>query len=275
MRMPTLLATLATLLTLVMATSATSCSSEHDPTTQQDKAARGDRLLRQMSDTLKNAKAFSVTVDESHERVRRNGEKQPYTLKRQVVVRRPDRLWSHTTGSDNRDIKLAYDGKTITVIGDHQKVYATIPGPPTIDETLDLISERYDLRVAVADFLYSSPYDSFASTDATGGWDVRTTVDGRKCDEVAYAMKAADVRLCVSVATPVLPLRARITYKEEPGQPVSTLVFYDWNLQASPPESQFVANVPQGYEAIPVVERIPKTELKGDAARAMGAAARK
>jgi hypothetical protein len=272
MRMPTLLATLAT---FAMVTSATSCSSEHDPATQQEKAARGDRLLRQMSDTLKNAKAFSVAVHESHERVRRNGEKQPYTLTRKLVVRRPDRLWSHTTGSDDRDIKLAYDGKTITVIGDHQKVYATIPGPPTIDETLDLISERYDLRVAVADFLYSSPYDSFASADATGGWVVRTTVDGRKCDEVAYAMKVADVRLCVSVAAPVLPFRARITYKEEPGQPVSTLLFRDWDLGAAPADAQFVANVPQGYEAIPVVERIPKTELKSDAARAMGAAARK
>jgi hypothetical protein len=275
MRMPTLLATLATFATLAMVTATTSCSSEHDPAVQQDKAARGDRLLRQMSDTLKNAKAFSVTVHESHERVRRNGAKQPYTLKRQVVVRRPDRLWSHTTGSENRDVKVAYDGRTITVLGDRLKVYATIAAPATLDETLDLISDRYDLRVAVADFLYSSPYDSFASTDATGGWAVRTTVDGRKCDEVAYSMKAADVRLCVSVATPVLPLRARITYKEEPGQPASTLVFYDWNLQASPPESQFAANVPQGYEAIPVVERIPKAELKSDAARAMGAAARK
>jgi hypothetical protein len=226
-----------------------------------------------MSDTLKNAKAISVTVQESHERVRRNGEKQPYTLKRDVMVRRPDRLWSHTTGSDNRDIRVTYDGKTVTVIGDRQKIYATIAAPATLDDTLDMISERYDLRVAVSDFLYSSPYDSFAVNEAKGGWHARTTVDGRKCDEVAYTLKAVDVTMCVSIASPAVPYRASIKYKEEPGQPVTTLVFHDWNLRAEPPDSQFVAIVPQGYEAIPVVERIPKNELKGDAAKAMGVAA--
>jgi hypothetical protein len=261
-------------LALVAAT-AMSCSSRRDPTTPQEKSARGDQVLRQMSDTLKNAKAFSVTVDESHERVRRNGEKQPYTLKREVMVRRPDRLWSHTTGSDNRDVRVMYDGKAVTVLGDRQKVYATIPAPATLDETLDLISDRYDLRVAVADFLYSSPYDSFAASDATGGWTKRVTVDGRECDEVSYSLKTVDVTLSATTAAPVLPCRARITYTAEPGQPVSTLTFHNWNMQAAPQDSQFATTVPQGYEPIPVVERIPKTELKTDAARAMGVAARK
>jgi hypothetical protein len=268
-------AMLAIVATLTMLAAATSCSSRRDPATPQEKAARGDQVLRQMSETLKNARAFSVNVNESHERVRRNGEKQPYTLKREVMVRRPDRLWSHTSGSDNRDVRVIYDGKTITVLGDRQKVYATLPAPATLDETLDLISERYDLRVAVADFLYSSPYESFAASDAKGGWVRRTTVDGRECEEVSYSMKAVDVTLSVSVAAPALPCQARITYNEDPGKPVSTLVFHDWNLQAAPQDSQFVANVPQGYEAIPVAERIPKSALKADAANAMGAAARK
>jgi hypothetical protein len=265
----------ATAVTAMVAAATSSCSSQRDPATAEEKFARGDRLLRQMSDTLKNAKAFSVTVDEAHQRVRRNGEKLPYKLKRDVIVRRPDRLWSHTTGSDDRDVRVMYDGKSLTVVGDRQKVYATIGAPATLDETLDLISERYDLRVAVADFLYSAPYDSFDASDATGGWARRVTVDGRECEEMSYVMKAVDVTLSVTAAAPVLPCRARITYKAEPGQPVTTLVFYNWNLQAAAPDSQFAANVPQGYEAIPIVERIPKTELKSDAARAMGAAARK
>ncbi len=155
----------------MLTTAAASCSSRRDPVTPQEKSARGDQVLRQMSETLKNAKAFSVTVDETHESsLRRNGEKQPYTLTREVVVRRPDRLWSHTRGSDYRDVLVVHDGKIITVLGNRLKVYAKIAAPATLDETLDLISERYDLRVAVADFLYSSPYDSFAAGDATGGW---------------------------------------------------------------------------------------------------------
>ena len=262
-------------LVLVALVALTSCSRERDPRTPEEASARGDQLLRKMSDTLKAAQAFSFTVAESHERVRRNGQKEPYTLKRDVVVRRPDRLWSHTTGSGNRDVKVTYDGKTVTVVGDAQKIYATINAPATLDDTLDLVSDRYDLRVAVADFLYSSPYDSFADRQAKGGWVQRTTVDGKACEEVSYALQAVDFTLSVTAAEPTLPCQAQITFKEEPGQPVTRLAFSNWNLQAQPPESQFVAKVPQGYELIPVIERIPKSELKADAAKAMGVTPKK
>ena len=251
------------------------CSGQREPRTPEEAAARGDELLRKMSDTLKAAPGLSFTVAESHERMRRNGQKEPYTLKREVVVRRPNRLWSHTTGSDNRDVKVTYDGRTVTVVGDAHKVYATIKAPATLDETLDLVSERYDLRVAVADFLYSSPYDSFADKEAKGGWVRRTTVDGLACDEVAYTMKAIDFTLSMTTAEPTLPCQVQITYKEEPGQPVSRLVFSSWNLQPQTSDTQFVANVPQGYELVPVIERIPKAELKADAAKAMGAPPKK
>jgi hypothetical protein len=251
------------------------CSGQRDLSTPEEAAKRGDELMRKMSDTLKAAPAVSFTVAESHERVRRNGQKEPHMLRRDVMVRRPDRLWSHTTGSDNRDVKVTYDGKTVTIVGDKQKIYATIKAPATLDETLDLVSDRYDLRVTVADFLYSSPYDSFADSQAKGGWVRRTTVEGKACEEVSYTMKAVDFTLSMTTAEPTLPCQAQITFKEEPGQPVTRLVFSNWNLQPQVTDSQFVANVPQGYELIPVIELIPKTELKADAAKAMGAPAPK
>jgi hypothetical protein len=246
------------------------CSGQRDPKTPDEASTRGDELLRKMSDTLRVAPALSVTISESHERGRQNGQKEPYTLKREVVLRRPDRLWSHTTGSDNRDIKVTYDGKTVTVVGAEQKVYATIKAPATLDETLDFVDQRYGLHVAAADFLYSAPYNSFADSQAGGGWVRRTTVAGKACDEVSYTLKAVDFTLSVTTAEPTLPCEAQITYKEEPGQPVTRLAFSNWNLRAQPEDSQFVANVPQGYELIPVIERIPKDELKADPAKAMG-----
>ena len=251
------------------------CAGPRDPTTPEEASRRGEELLRKMSDTLKAAPALSFTVAEAHERMKRNGQKEPYSLKRDVMVRRPDRLWSHTTGSDDRDVKVTYDGKTVTVVGEKQKIYATINAPATLDETLDLVSERYDLNMAVADFLYSSPHDSFAAREAKGGWVKRTTVGGIACEEVAYALKEVDVTLSMTTAEPILPCQAEITYKEEPGQPITRLVFSNWNLQPHPADSLFVANVPPGYELIPVIERIPKTELKADPAKAMGATSAK
>jgi hypothetical protein len=263
----------AVIVALLAATSA--CSGQRDPSTPEEAAARGEELLRKVSDTLSAAQAFSFTVVESHERVRRNGQKEPYTLTREVVVRRPNRLWSHTTGGDNRDITVTYDGGAVTVVGAAHKVYATFKAPATLDDTLDLASERFDLRLAVADFLYSAPYESFGGGDTKARWVRRTEMDGKECDEVTGAMTAVDFTLSMSRAEPTLPCQVQITFKQEPGQPVTRLVFSNWNLQATPAESQFVANVPQDYELIPIVERIPKTELKADPAKAMGAAANK
>ena len=155
--------------------------------TPEEKAARGDELLRKLSDSLKAAPGLSFNVVESHERVRRNGEKQPYTLKREVRLRRPDRLWTHTTGDgQSRRQSSPTTARPSRSSATRQKIYATVKAPATLDETLDLINERFDLRLAVADFLYSSPYDSFADKESKGGWVRRTTVDGKECDEVAY-----------------------------------------------------------------------------------------
>lgn len=251
------------------------CSGVPDPSTPEESAARADELMRKMSDTLKASPALSFTVTESHERIRRNGQKAPFTLKRDIVIRRPDRLWGHTTGSDGRDVKVTYDGKAVTVVGDGQKIYATFKAASTLDETLDLISERYDLQIVVADFLYSSPYDSFADGQTKGRWVRRVAGAGGECQEVAYSAKAVDFTLSVSTAEPTLPCELHVTYKEEPGQPITGLVFSNWNLKAQLKDNQFVASVPQGYEQIPVIERIPKTELKADAAKAMNAPPKK
>ena len=56
--------TVLTAATLVLAAA---CSGRSDPRTPEQAAARGDELLRKMSDTLKNAQTFSFNVAESHE----------------------------------------------------------------------------------------------------------------------------------------------------------------------------------------------------------------
>jgi len=65
--------------------------------------------------------------------------------------------------------RLRRKKRNVTVVGANDKVYTTIKAPATLDEMLDLVSERFDLRMAVADVLYSSPYDSFADQESQGG----------------------------------------------------------------------------------------------------------
>jgi hypothetical protein len=257
---------------LSLLVSVSACSGSRDPATPEAAHQRGEELLRQGNDALKAATAFSFDTDEVHDRVLRNGEKRTYSLQRSILVRRPDRLRSHLTGGeDQRDFIVTYDGKHITLVGNHQKVWAQIDAPPTLDAALDLVQDRYNVPIPVADFLYSSPIDSFEDSKATGGWVRRETINNQVCDVLDYKMEAVDFTLWVADEAPSLPCRIHLTYKTRPGKPTSQLTFKNWNLKAAPAESEFVASIPQGYEHIPVVERIPKSELKADPAKAMGA----
>jgi hypothetical protein len=246
------------------------CRASGGPNGSADPRARGDALLHEMSDTLAGARTLSFDTSEHHDRVRRNGQKTTYDLHRQVILRRPDRLWFHATGGENRNLIVTYDGTQLTIVGATEKVYATVPAAATLDSTIDLVEDRYDFPVPMADILYSSPYDALADPKAIGGWVATETLDGRSCEKVSYQLEPVDYSLWITAETPRVPCRLEVTFKKRPGAPTMRLAFSNWNLKASTSDSQFVASVPDGYERIPVVERIPKSDLKADPAKAMG-----
>ncbi len=249
------------------------CSGSSDPKTPEEAKARGLTLLREMSDTLGKAQAFSFETAEAHTRVKRSGEKVSFELHQEIAVQRPDHFVTHVTGGDDRDFVVTYDGHAVTLVGNKMKVYTSFEAPATIDQTLDLIDHRYDLPMPVADFLYSSAYDSFADPKATGGWVKRELVGAKSCDELSYQFESLDVNLWIAADAPKVPCQVELTYKAKPGAPTSRLTFSNWNLAATPSAAQFTANVPAGYEKIPIIERIPKTDLKADPAKAMGVTA--
>ena len=250
--------------------STAACTGSSEPRTPEEAKARGLTLLREMSDTLGKAQAFSFETAEAHTRLKRNGQKVNFEMRQEIALQRPNHFATHITGGDDRDFLATYDGHAVTLVGNKMKVYASFDAPATIDQTLDLIDQRYDLPMPVADFLYSSPYDSFADPTAKGGWAKRELVGDKSCDELSYQLESLDINLWIAADAPKVPCQIELTYKAKPGKPTSRLTFSNWNLTATPPAAQFTANVPAGYEKIPIIERIPKTELKADASKAMG-----
>jgi hypothetical protein len=244
---------------LAAAIALTSCSS--DPRTPEEAAARGAERLRAASDTLAKAQAFSVDLSEMRERVRRNGEKVEEHVKRQIVVRRPDRMWFKTT-KDAGEHTGWYDGKTVTMIVPHEKIFARVNMPATLDATLDDLIGRFDVPLPAADFLYSKPETSFPLGEAKGGWVRRTDIEGRQCDEMHYKHPSVEFTLWIASADPPLPCRLDITYTTRPGAPKASVVFNKWNLSPTIPDDQFTAVVPAGFEQIPVVEHIPADQVK-------------
>lgn len=231
---------------------AAACSRSEPPLTPEAARTKGDAMLRQMSQTLASTQAFSYTVDEARERVKRDGTKYEDRFTRRVIVRRPSGLAFTETG-EGHDGGGWYDGKHLTLVSNQHKVWARGPMPATIDEALDFISAEYAVQIPTADLLYSSPYDALMTEGTTGGWVGVEAVEGAACDHLSYSQPLVDWQLWLTQDDRRLPRKAQITYKKDPGQPVTRVVFRDWNPSPQISDAAFTAVVPAGYERIKIM----------------------
>ncbi len=214
--------------------------------------AKGDALLRQMSQTLIGTQSFSYRTEQAVERIRGGGEKVTDQFSRNTIVRRPNQLAFTDQGHDH-DGAVWYDGKQLTVVSNRDKVWVRGPMPGTLDEAMDFVSAEYAVQIPTADLLYSNPYEALMTSDTTGGWVNVEKVDGRSCDHLSYQQAAVDWQIWLTQDDRKLPCQLQITYKTEPGQPVTRIVFHDWNAVPTISETTFRPAVPEGYRRIKIM----------------------
>lgn len=223
-----------------------------EPRSAEETKAKGDQILREMSDAIAGVKNFSFTAEEVSQKVGPGGQKTPDKVTRYVVVWRPDGFTFRTEGGLGATVW--YDGKKATIVSDEKKLWARGSVPPTLDEMLDYVAAVHDLKLPWADLLYSSPYDALMSPDTTGGWAGTETIDGKPYDHLAYQNPVVDWEVWVGRDKRGVK-QLKITYKQDPGQPVTRVTFKDQNLAPTVDENTFTAKVPDGYTRIRLARR--------------------
>jgi hypothetical protein len=233
------------------------------PIIQIDKKA--DQLLHRMSDLLGSANNITFHTKELHDRVRPSGKIVQVNVTREVAVRRPDGIWMHanTQAPDqSRELSLWYDGKTVTLESAKEKVYARAKVPPTIDEALDYVGSTLNLPTPMGDVLYSSPYDSFISTDTIGKYVKLTKIEGKSCHELAFKNPILDWNMWIADGEQALLCKLEIKYKHDAGSPKISMTFFDWNLAAQIAEDKFTHQPPADFQRIKIIGRVPMEAQK-------------
>jgi hypothetical protein len=231
-----------------------------EPSTPEQKRARGDEIIRQMSDRLARATTFAVEATDVRQR-NRGGQRVTLQTTRHFTVRRPDRVALQITG--DAKLKGWYDGAKVTLVSDSDRVWARVSGGATIDETLDRLAERLAMPMPVADFLYSSPYDALIGSSSTGGYVGREAVDGVATLHLAYQHPAVDWDLWVAEQGDPLPVKYRVVDKSVTPPRVVEVRFASWKFDVPADPSTFTPQVPSGYERIPLAvqaEDVPATQ---------------
>ena len=234
------------LLAAVVAVGLAGCTRTPEALTPEAARAKGDALLREMSKNAETLQTFAYTANE----VAVNGSTSQHQTRR-VIVRRPNALTFTATG-DKRDGAAWYDGQFVTMMSNTDKVWARGPMPPTLDEALDYLSAEYAVQLPTADLLYSSPYDALMTPGTTGGWVDVQAIDTRQCDHLAYQNPQVDWEIWLNTGRR-LPCQIRIKYKNEAGQPVTTVTFSDLDESPKLADDTFTPKVPADYQRIKVM----------------------
>jgi hypothetical protein len=234
------------------AISLAACGSR-EPTTDAERLVRGRELVQQMSARLASATTVSVTTTEVREVVRVSGKKEAVPLTGLYTVRRPNRFYTKMTGS--RGLETWYNGKTLTIAVHQEKVFAQAPMPDTIDRTLDVLAERYDMALPMGDLFYGSAEKALLSEKTTGGYVGTENVGSTPCVHLAFKDVGVDWELWLPTQGDPLPKRLKILQKARKGQPMVDLTFTGWDFAPQVTDATFVPKVPADYEGIAVVQR--------------------
>jgi hypothetical protein len=214
---------------------------------------RADELLKRMGDYLGDAQFFSVSAEVWQDIQLFSGQRIQADRNIELQVRRPNRLRAdvHSTG---RNRELVYDGSAITLLNRAQNFYGTAPTSGSLDEAMDLASERFGIAMPLEDFIRSDP-DKNLMHNTTSSTDVGlATVMGVPCEHLAFTQDNIDWQVWIENGARPVPRKFVITYKDEADSPQFTAIFSNWDFTTKLPDFLFKFEPPAGASKIPVKE---------------------
>lgn len=227
---------LALLATVLLSTSA---SAQARPGVD----ARAAELLRQMSDSLRSAPAFTVHAEIVYDDVLRSGRKLQFAGALDAAVRRPDRL-ALDYRSDVGGKQLWYDGKTFTLLDLVADVFATEPAPPTTEATFAKLRGEQGMSFPLADLVAEDPYARLAGGALSGFLVGPGDVNGTTCHHLAFVQDGLEWQIWIDAGERPLPRKLVILYTGLPGAPQYAATLSDWTFPKTLPDARFAPELP-------------------------------
>jgi hypothetical protein len=211
---------------------------------QEIKDQRALKLLKEMSDTLAGARTLQFRARSLLPLESPTGQYISLFAASRVRLQRPDRLFVESRG-DLVPNDLYYNGKTVTAIGPARKFYAQQEaGGSTLDAVLQQEHPGADTLAPFVDLLVSDPYARLSKDLASALLVGQSTIAGVTTDHLAFTAPGVDWELWIG-AQDKLPRLAVASYRSGERQPVFTVEFSDWKLNAPLPTKSFEVVIPK------------------------------
>jgi hypothetical protein len=214
--------------------------------------ADATNALVKMGAYLRTLKAFQVEATVSTEDVLEDGQKVQMTKTVNLVASRPNKMRVEIS-NDREPRTFYYDGKSFTLFSPTSRFYATVDAPPTINELITQLDEKYAIDVPFVDlFRWGTPEGDIK--DLTGAMDVGPAqIDGVTCEHYLFRQNGADWQIWIQLGDYPLPRKLVITTMTDDARPQHEAV-YTWNLAPSFSEEAFAFVPPPDAKKITLVD---------------------
>ncbi len=208
--------------------------------------------LDRMGAYLRTLNSFEIRSGATTDEVLESGQKLQFASTVHLRVRRPDRLWVEVA-SDRKTREFFYDGKTFTLWGPRNKLYASFPAPATLLELVGRAEDRYGIVLPLAD-LFRWGTEPTRREAIQGALHVGPALlGGIPCDHFAFRQEGVDWQVWIQKGDSPLPRKLVITTTGEEAQPQYTSEL-DWNLAPALNDKMFTFEPPPGSSRISIRE---------------------
>lgn len=211
-------------------------------------------VVARMTAYLKGLQSFEIEADSTRDEVVALGYKLQHNEHSKLTVQRPDKLRARLDG-DLRDRTIVYDGANAVIYSPDDDAYVKIAVPNSLERLIGDLLEA-GVEMPMIDVLYQSIAGTLTEAVRGGVLVGESTIDGVKCDHLAFRQLNVDWQLWVEQGARPVPRKIVITTRYEVGDPQYQAVLR-WNVSPKIDAATFVFTPPQSATEIPLVTAAP------------------
>jgi hypothetical protein len=189
-----------------------------------------------------------------------DGRKIQLTGTSEMTVDREKGLHVERQGPNGTTV-LVYDGKAVSIFGERDGVYLSLPAEGGIDAALDEVRAVLGTELAGgADLLYSNAYNGLMLNVQSGHYMGKAWVGGVLADHLSYRASDVDWQLWVRSGDTPVPVKYVITSKWVTAAPQFTVQIADFTALTETADDAFTFVPPEGAKQI-TPDQLPEFDL--------------
>jgi hypothetical protein len=216
-------------------------------------------VMQKVSDFYGTLSHFQYVVFDSIDVVK-DGVKVQFSHEREGIVSRPNFFQASVVG-DITNRTMWKDKDSFTVLDNETNEYFTIEFEGSIDELLDVLINRFNVSIPLADIFSRDMKSTMLSNIKTGRYLGEHLAVGRNCHHLVFTQDNIDWQVWVDMGDKPILRKLIITYKQLEGQPQYTAEFDSFeSLVEAPSNDVFKFAPPDGAVEIDLKARIAEKE---------------